>query len=436
MLNRIFKKPEKPVPEIIEPPLNFGHYSDNNKPVKKVDKWNEADALFKEKKYADSIALFFNYLRDEEQDNIVHKKDGQTGTFNIFQGTKVIRGTYTEKAVRAEVTLASMPVASVPVMRRLLEMNFALYYSHYALQQDKLIMIFESDIKTANPSKLYYGLKELATKADKQDDLLVQDFTTLQPVDVDHIEEIPEAEKEVKYTYTQRWIKETLDLINTVDNEKFSGGIAYLLLSLACRIDFLVVPHGKLQQELEKIVSIYFRKDGRLVIEKNHEMMDCFSKFATRTKAEFYPYLFNSKYTFSINNPQSYKTIADTIYNANQNVRWYKDNKHPQIAAKISEYGFSYCQYSYSLPRPVTLLFQLFMQVNYPSFFSELGFTELYNKENNQFNADVISAKIKSIEKTWKGKYPDLNFKTDKLKFDNLVAFNQSFTTEVELLNL
>lgn len=436
MLNRLFKKPEKPAPEIIEPSLSFGHYSDNNKPVKKVDKWNEADALFKEKKYAESITLFFDYLRDEEQDNVLHKQDGQTGTFSLYQGTKVIRGTYTGKLVRAEVTLAHMPVASVPVMRRLLEMNFSLYYTHYALQQDKLIMIFESDIKTANPSKLYYGLKELATKADKQDDLLVQDFTTLQPVDINHIEEITEAEKEVKYTYTQRWIKETLDLINTVDSEKFSGGIAYLLLSLACRIDFLVVPHGKLQQELEKIVSIYFRKDGRLVIEKNHEMMDCFTKFAARTKAEFYPYLFRSKYTFSINNPQSYKTIADTIYNANQNVRWYKDNKHPHIAAKISEYGFSYCQYSYSLPRPVTLWFQLFMQVNYAAFFSELGFSELYNKEDNQFNTEVITTKIKNIEKAWKGKYPDLNFKTDKLKFDNLVAFNQSFTTEIEMLSL
>jgi len=29
-----------------------------------------------------------------------------------------------------------------------------------------------------------------------------------------------------------------------------------------------------------------------------------------------------------------------------------------------------------------------------------------------------------------------LNVKTDKLKFDDLVSFNQSFTTEIEYLNL
>ena len=73
-----------------------------------------------------------------------------------------------------------MPQPSVPVMRRLLEMNFTLYYSRFALDNERLCMRFESDIETANPSKLYYGLKELATKADKQDDLLVQDFSSLQ----------------------------------------------------------------------------------------------------------------------------------------------------------------------------------------------------------------------------------------------------------------
>ena len=167
--------------------IRFGRYSDNNKPVEKVEKWNEADALFKEKKYHQSIAAFFDYLRDEEEDNVQHEQQGKEGTFAFYQGSKIIRGFYNETMMEAEVVLASMPQPSVPVMRRLLEMNFALYYTRYALNGDKLTMMFDSDIVTANPSKLYYGLKELATKADKQDDLLVQDFTTLVPVDNEHI---------------------------------------------------------------------------------------------------------------------------------------------------------------------------------------------------------------------------------------------------------
>ena len=330
-----------------------------------------------------------------------------------------------------------MPQPSVPVMRRLLEMNFNLYYSRYALYQGKIFMFFDSDLVTANPSKLYYGLKELATKADKQDDLLVQDFTTLLPIDIEHIITISDEEKEIKLRFFRKWIEETIALVAGIDNDKYSGGIAYLLLALAYRIDYFILPEGKLLVELEKIVEIYFRKDNRLVTEKNQEMIDCFQKLATKDKTEFYPYLFRSRHTFSIVTPQNYKTVADTIYNANQNISWYKDHKMPEVAARISEYGFSYCQYSYSLPKPVTELFQLFMMINYPDYFIALGLTDVYyDKEKSEYNKEKIKERIGEIVANWKEKYPELKFDTEKLKYDNPVAFNQTFTTEVEYLNL
>ena len=113
---------------------------------------------------------------------------------------------------------------------------------------------------------------------------MVQDFTSLKPVDTEHIMEIPVAEKEVKYRHMQKWIKETLDLIETVDADKYSGGIAYLLLALAYRIDFLLVPEGRLLLDLEKIVDIYFRKDDRTVSEKNAEMSSISYRRAPKKK--------------------------------------------------------------------------------------------------------------------------------------------------------
>ena len=56
-------------------------------------------------------------------------------------------------------------------------------------------MRFDSEIKTANPNKLYYGLKELATKADKQDDLLVEEFSLLEALDTEHIIPITNRER-------------------------------------------------------------------------------------------------------------------------------------------------------------------------------------------------------------------------------------------------
>jgi hypothetical protein len=437
MLDKIFSWSKKKPDEEVQPQIIFGRYSDNNKSVAKVEKWNAADNLFKEKKYYESISAFFEYLSDDELGNVIHKQDGNKGSFEFYQGSKIIRGHYDDKLFEAEGFLASMPQASVPVMRRLLEMNFTLYYSRYAINGDNISMLFDSDIQTANPSKLYYGLKELATKTDKQDDLLVQDFTALKAIDTDHLHPIPEEEKEVKYQYFKKWIEETLALINGVDQDKYSGGIAYLLLALAYRIDYLIVPEGKLLLALEKIVEIYFRKDDRPVTEKNQEMIDGYQKLLEKQKDDFFPFLFRSKFTFSIVTPQNYKTIADAIYNANQNVAWYKDNKLPGIASQISEYGLSYCQYSYSLPRPITEYFHLFMMINYGDFFRDIGFKEeYYKKETGEYNRELIFQRIEETEARWKEKYPELKFKTDKLKFDNEVAFNQSFTTEIEYLNL
>ncbi|HYO22160.1 MAG TPA: hypothetical protein VER36_07120 [Flavisolibacter sp.] len=419
------------------PAIQFGRYSDNNKPVAKVEKWNESETLFKQKKFEESILAFFDYLRDDDEDNVRVVKEEDQYKFLFYQGSKIVRGYFNKEQIEAEIVLAQMPHPSVPVMRRLLEMNFNLYYSRYSLHEGKIYMFFDSDIETANPSKLYYGLKELSTKADKQDDLLVQDFTTLLPIDVEHIVQIPDEEKAVKLRFFKQWIEETIALIGTVDNDKYSGGIAYLLLALAYRIDYFIVPEGKLQVEIEKIVEIYFRKDNRLVTEKNQEMMDCFQKLATKDKTEFYPYLFRSRHTFSIVTPQNYKTVADAIFNANQNIAWYKEHKMPEVAARISEYGFSYCQYSYSLPKPVSELFQLFMMINYPEYFAALGFTDVYyDREKGEYNKEKIREQTESIVGRWKEKYPELKFDTEKLKYDNPVAFNQTFTTEVEYLNL
>lgn len=437
MLDKIFSWSKKKPDEEVQPGIVFGRYSDNNKSVAKVEKWNAADNLFKEKKYYESISAFFEYLTDDELGNVRHQQEGNKGSFEFYQGSKIIRGHYDDKLFEAEGLLAAMPQPSVPVMRRLLEMNFTLYYTRYAINGDNISMLFDSDIQTANPSKLYYGLKELATKTDKQDDLLVQDFASLQAIDTEHLQMIPEAEKEVKYRYFRKWIEDTLGLINGVDQDKYSGGIAYLLLALAYRIDYLIVPEGKLLLALEKIVEIYFRKDDRPVTEKNQEMIDGYQKLLEKQKDDFYPFLFRSKFTFSIVTPQNFKTIADAIYNANQNVAWYKDNKLPDIASQISEYGLSYCQYSYSLPRPITEYFHLFMMINYGDFFRDMGYKEeLYKKETGEYNRELIFQKIEETEARWREKYPELKLKTEKLKFDNEVAFNQSFTTEIEYLNL
>lgn len=436
MFDKLFGRNRKKEEPAAGPEIPFGRYSDNNKPLAKVNRWTEADTLFKEKKYTESIDAFFDYLCDDKAENVVYERSGAEGRFHFYQGSKIVRGHFNSETLKAEVTLARMPQPSVPVMRRLLEMNFNLYYSRFALDNDRLCMSFDSDIETASPSKLYYGLKELATKGDKQDDLLVQDFSILQAADSEHLGEIPAKEKEVKYEYMQKWIGGTLELIAGLDADKFSGGIAYMLLALIYKIDYLISPEGKILSDLEKITGIYFKKDERQVAEKNRDMIEAFKAIQAKPREEVYNYLLRSKYTFSIVAPQQYKTVADSIHGANQNLVWYRENNYPHIANQIAEYGITYCQYSYSLPKVITDMIHLFMMVNHSEYFKALGYTQsYYDPQTGRFDQEAIIDRIRDIQTAWKEKYPLMDFKTQNLRFDSLVNFNFTYTTEMEFLN-
>ena len=433
VFDKLFGRGKKDKPG---PAISFGRYSDNNKSMGKVNRWTDADNFFKQQQYHQSLEAFFDYLRDDEQQNVVLEKKGEEGIFRLYQGSKIVRGEFDGQRVQAEITLARMPQPSVPVMRRLLEMNFSLYYSRYALDGDRLCMRFDSDIKTADPNKLYYGLKELAIKADKQDDLLVQEFASLQSLDTEHLIELPEAEKEVKYQFLLQSVRDTLENIATHDPEKVLGGISYMLLTLAFRIDYLICPEGKLLTELEKIIDIYYRQTEKPVIERNQAMIAEFRKWLDKKPEDVYPYLFRSKHSFAIVSPENQKSVTDSVSNSLQNMIWYRDNGHTFIANKVLEYGISFCQFSYSLPRPLTDLFRLFMQVNYAEYFAGLGFIRsYYNAATSRFSNEDIMDEIDKIVSAWRPKYTRFIFNTQSLRFDSLVNFNHSFVTELGNLN-
>jgi hypothetical protein len=165
-------------------------------------------------------------------------------------------------------------------------------------------------------------------------------------------------------------------------------------------------------------------------------MIASFQKLQAKSREECFSNLFRSKSSFAIVAPQTQKTIADAIYGANTNMVWYRDNGYPLIAQQICEYGITYCQYSYSLPRPLTEWLQLFMQVNYADYFTSLGFMdEYYDGSKNKFNSEKIIEVINDIQERWRKKYPKLDIKTQNLKFDNMVNFNLSYTTELQELN-
>src|SRR4030095_16200177 len=104
MLEKFFGRSKKKTEA--EPAIFFGRYSDNNKTIEKVRRWTDADNLFKQQSYYDSIDAFFDYLADDKQGNVILKRTNDSGTFQIFQGSKIVRGEFDKESLKAEITLA------------------------------------------------------------------------------------------------------------------------------------------------------------------------------------------------------------------------------------------------------------------------------------------------------------------------------------------
>ncbi len=99
----------------------------------------------------------------------------------------------------------------------------------------------------------HMALRELAINADKQDDLLLDEFKMLQAVEADHLQEVPLCWKKKPNTNSFRRITNTIQEINhgPLNREQYPGAIAYLLLHLVFKLDYLTKPEGYMMEELE-----------------------------------------------------------------------------------------------------------------------------------------------------------------------------------------
>ena len=118
--------------------INFGRYSDAFKPKIQYEKWNECERLFNEKDYFNSYKTFFEYLKDLECENVFYTHDNEVLKFQFIQGSKEIRGYFDGKKISAISVIAGYEKNNVAVFRRLMELNFSLYYTRFAIKKIKL----------------------------------------------------------------------------------------------------------------------------------------------------------------------------------------------------------------------------------------------------------------------------------------------------------
>ena len=428
--NRLFgnkAEPTKPQPRI-----KFGRYTDSYKQKPQYEAWEAALNKFEEQDYLGSYNALFRYLRDEGEDNVRWVEDNGNIKFEILQGSKRVTGTANAQKFVAEARIVYADNLGVTVMRRLVESNFVLEYSRYGLDDDNnLVIKFDTSSLDGSPYKIYYALKEVAASADKQDDLLLDEFgVNLKPIDMGSKTDIGQIEKEVKYNFIIDKIQSVLEFIDSkkLDGEKYPGGISYLLLDTAYRIDYLTTPEGFLMETVERMHRTYFSTEEKSMLLKNIGLRKELSKVLIRSKELIFSELYATTSTFGILVSKQHDALASLIEGELSNMDWYEANKHDSVALAIPGYIVGFALFNYALPKPDRELLVFYYHIFEPTLFLSLGFTPQYfNTQTGVFDQKAIKKGIKDIVEPNVDMHPKLTPDYGSLDFKTPTKFARSY---------
>lgn len=413
--------------------ITFGRFTDAFKPKSKIDKWNECDKMYTEKNYLYSYASFFEYLKADDVQNVFYTIENGMLTFQFLQGSKEIRGYSDGKKVSAMAVIAGYEKTNVAVFRRLMELNYSLYYTRFAVKDNKIVIKFDSSVLDCSPNKLYYALKELSTRADKQDDILLSEFKSLINTEAKTENYTPD-ETAVMAKYYRKWISETLQRVAGLNREQVSGGISYIFLNLLYRIDYFLMPQGTVLNEMERMSWAYFNDKDMQTIQKIGILEEDFKKLLEFDDEKLMRNFYKTKSTFGVVQPTNKQGVNDVITNNIENVKWYIDNNYPDIALIILEYIIGYSLFSYGLNVSVRKILGLLFQVINDDFVKDAaGINEL--TVNGIPNREYITKMINEYISLDKEEYPELVFDFEKIKFDTKYDFIKTSIDEIFKLN-
>jgi hypothetical protein len=420
------------------PDIQFGRYTDRHKTKEQLDAWDKAVKLYGEKNYLEAYNEFFIYLKDKKTDNVSFEKTFDRINFEIIQGSKIVKGYASDKEVVAESELVSFDnKPHVAVMRKLLSVNYDLFFGKFALKDNIFTLKYSAPVQDAAPLPLYYSLKEVANQSDKYDDVLADEFTFLKPINVSHIQELPESEKEVKYKFFKESIESTFLKMKDLAEQDFAGARSFLLLSLTFKLYYLLAPEGVLLDDLRYIQGVFFARNDLGTAERNYLMFQEFQKMSDKPKDDIMKSFYKTKASFAVVKPTAYKEIADFIADEIKKSDWYRNNKYFNVEQAVYDYIVAYAEFFFGMDVPVYEFFDIYWRVTNEKYFNELGFNvSYYNSETKKLNKTLIETAIQAVNAKYKADYPHLNFLVKNLNYNNLCDFSYSFLTEMIYLNL
>ncbi|MDD3476532.1 MAG: hypothetical protein PHI38_06660 [Sulfurimonas sp.] len=381
------------------------------------------------------LKSLINYSDDKSNENVIIKRKKDTLSFEIYQGSAIIRGTVTKETLNAETILCKKSSAHVALKRLILERNYQFTYAYYFSDDEYIKLKLSLNNSTMSPQKVFFPLREIALNADFDKEYTKSEFLDIPIEEISHLKALSQEELSLKYDFMHRWIDEINVKIASLPSNDHAGMESFILLYLLFKIDYMLVPKYTIFKKSTKKIQEYFSEENLSVEAKNDELREYIGELQEMSFDEFRENFYDAKYTFNPTDKASTEEIDIFITESLSKIRWYKNNRYSQIIPTMYKYIAMYILYNYGLHQVTKELLHTLVEIQNPSFFKELGYTPLYDEENQVFSKRAIISKVDTIITTNKGRFKKLKSFGDKLNFSSLNELNNSFYLQLKNLN-
>lgn len=386
---------------------------------------------FEKKDILNGYELFFqsliNFSNTQSNNNIILNKTDSELKFEIYQGLAKIHGTVTQESLYAEINIMKSSEATVAIKRYLLERNYQLTYINYFSDAVSIKLKLYQDNISLSPQKIYFPLRELAINGEHDKEHIKSEFRDIQLEDTEHLQKIEEKQLQIKYKYLIQWIDELEQKVLTLPSNDNSGMQSFLYLNILFKIDYLFSVKCELHHELSKKVLEYFSNEHSTIESKNEELKKYTLELKELSYAEFSQNFYQTKYTFSPIDKSSYDDVVIFINESQNKIRWYKNNRYPQVIPTIYNYIAFYSLYNYGMNATLKELFHILVEVQNSSFFVDMACTGLYDIQTKKLSKRSILNKIKKVLQEASKTYASLVIDGESLNFASLDEFSNSY---------
>ncbi|MBK9735461.1 MAG: hypothetical protein IPO92_10995 [Saprospiraceae bacterium] len=416
--------PEKP-----EPDIQFGRFTDSYKSDEKYKHWDAAIDFFENEKYIAAYTQFLDFISNEAHKNVQFLVNIGKIQFTIYQGSKIITGEADYSKFKAEAKIVKVQKLNLGLMRFLLEQNFNLKYTKYAIDEDNNIcLVFDTFVEDGSPHKIYQALKELATEADRKDDVLIDRFEDLLPINFNHTRQLSIEEKKAKFEFLRNKVNEVIDELNRADVNPnlYPGGVSFLLLDLLYSIDYLIKPEGFVMETIKECHDIYFNDKMTNVHDKNKEIIKKVKSLRDIDFIQLEKELYEVNSTFGTSMPEGHRRLCEIIMAQMTDLDWYTENNYKVYAQAICGYIVGFSLYSYVLPDISKALLKLYYRITENAYFISIGFKDDFELNGSINKTNVINS-IKKIFLTYDSKDSGIKIDTNYLDFKDKCVFSKSY---------